>query len=227
MGVGMVSSGSPGLSAAALAALSLFALASVATADDSCFKEFAIAKLYKTKYEVCNGDNSIQSDFFEIMNVSLSAPYDRRVGKHVLWRNHQVQICLTAKATTLTKEVAFMQNAAFGYVHFPLIPITSPFCDVDKNPCTNMKPACKPGSATLVPGQEFCSCSNIAVPGAALPGLDVDVSWILMSTENEPKKSDCEVQRGTEQLAGKGKKKVVCIKIPTVIRNKPNRKKTK
>ena len=24
------------------------------------------------------------------MNVSLSAPYDRRVGKHVLWRNHQV-----------------------------------------------------------------------------------------------------------------------------------------
>ena len=144
------------------------------------------------------------------MNVSLSAPYDRRVGRHVLFRNNQVghlivlsfyhpfrycgtqpgqilldpitlrcdysfqvQVCLTAKANKLTEEVRFLQNAAFGYVLFPLIPLDSPFCDIDKNTCTNMQPACgskKPGVA-LSPGDEFCSCSNIAVPSAALPGV--------------------------------------------------------
>merc|ERR1712061_268065 len=117
-----------------------------------------------------------------------------------------------------------MQSAAFGDLHLGQLPIMSPFCDIDKNPCTNMKPACKPGNAVLVPGQEFCACSNIVVPNSALPGLDVDVSWIWMSMESEPNKSECEVQRGTEQLAGKGKKKVICIKIPTVIRNKPTPK---
>ena len=86
----------------------------------------------------------------------------------------QVQVCLTGRANTLTEKVTHLQNAAFGYVLFPLIPLDSPFCDIDKNTCTNMEPACGPDSA-LQPGQEFCTCSNIAVPGAALPG----VSWVL------------------------------------------------
>ena len=30
------------------------------------------------------------AELFELMNVSFSAPYDRGVGRHVLWRNHQV-----------------------------------------------------------------------------------------------------------------------------------------
>jgi len=222
--MGMVSSGTPFLSAAAFATLLLVALASAEMAANSCFEEYAIGRLYRTKYEVCKGDNNSKSELFELMNVSMSAPYDSGVGRHVLWRNHQVQICLTGKATTLTKEVAFMQSAAFGDVYFAQFPITSPFCDIDKNPCTYMKPACKPGSAALMPGQEFCSCSNIAVPNSALPGLYVDVSWIWMSTESEPPKSECEIQHGTEQLAGKGKKKIICIKIPTVIRNKPKPK---
>ena len=54
--------------------------------------------------------------------------------------------------------------------------------------------------------------------------LVVDVSWILMSTESEP--NECEVEHGTKQLASKGKKKVICIKIPTIIRNKPKQKPT-
>ena len=58
--VGMVLSGPPGLSAAALAVQLLIALASVVMADNSCFDEFAIARLYKTKYEVCKGDNNIE-----------------------------------------------------------------------------------------------------------------------------------------------------------------------
>jgi len=208
---------------AASAALLLAALVSTVAGDASCFKDYAIGRLYKTKYEVCNGDNTVGSEFFELMNVSLSAPYDRRVGRHVLWRNNQVQVCLTARANKLAEKVSFLQNAAFGYVLFPLIPLDSPFCDIDKNSCTNMQPACKPDAA-LVPGQEFCTCSNIAVPSAALPGLDVDITWIVMSTEKEPG-TDCEIQRGTNQLAAKGKKKLICIKIPAVIRNKPNKRK--
>lgn len=210
----------------AVHAVLVAALVSTVAGDTSCFKDYAIGRLYKTKYDVCKGDNTVGADYFDLMNVSLSAPYDRRVGRHVLWRNNQVQVCLTAKANKLTEEVRFLQNAAFGYVLFPLIPLDSPFCDIDKNTCTNMQPACgskKPGVA-LSPGDEFCSCSNIAVPSAALPGLDVDITWIVMSTEKEPG-SDCEIQRGTNQLANKGKKKVICIKIPAVIRNKPNKRK--
>ena len=52
--------------------------------------------------------------------------------------------------------------------------------------------------------------------------MDVDITWIVMSTEKEPG-TDCEIQRGTKQLAAKGKKKLICIKIPAVIRNKPNK----
>ena len=58
-------------------------------------------------------------------------------------------------------------------------------------------------------------------PSAALPGLDVDITWIVMSTEEEPGTADCEVQRGARQLAAEGKKQLICLKIPSVIRNKP------
>ena len=137
----------------------------------------------------------------------------------------QVQVCLTARANKLAEKVTFLQNAAFGYVLFPLIPLDSPFCDIDKNSCTNMQPACKPDAA-LVPGQEFCTCSSLVVPAIALPGTLVDITWIVMSTEVEQPKSDCEVMRGDEQLAAKGKKKLICINVPVIIRNKANRQRT-
>merc|ERR1719414_2181303 len=164
------------------------------------------------------------------MNVSLTAPYHLERKRHVLWRDHQVQVCISARAKTLTQKVTFLQNAAFGYVYlFGVLPLDSPFCDIDKNTCTNMQVGpqndqkCSKDAA-LQPGQEFCTCSNIAVPGAALPGLDVDITWIVMSTEKEPGK-DCETSRNTQQLAARGKKKIVCIKIPAVIRNKPKKRK--
>ena len=208
----------------------LAALVSAVEGNNSCFADYAIGKLYKTKYEVCSEDNTAHSElagaeFFDIMNVSLSAPYDPKVGRHVLWRNHQVQICLTGRANTLTEKVNFLQNAAFGYVYFPLIPLDSPFCAIDKDTCTNMQigpnnnKKCS-ADAALRPGQEFCSCSNIAVPGAALPGLHVDITWIVMSTQKEPGKN-CETSRDINQLESRGKKKLICLKIPAVIRNKP------
>ena len=86
-------------------------------------------------------------------------------------------MCISARANTLTEKVTFLQNAAFGYVYlFGLVPLDSPFCEIDKNTCTNMQigpqndQKCSKDAA-LQPGQEFCSCSNIAVPGAALPGV--------------------------------------------------------
>ena len=56
--MGMVSSGTPFLSAAAFATLLLVALASAEMAANSCFEEYAIGRLYRTKYEVCKGDNN-------------------------------------------------------------------------------------------------------------------------------------------------------------------------
>ena len=64
--------------------LLLTALVSAVAGDASCFADYAIDRLYKTKYEVCSGGNSVGSEFFEVTNVSLSAPYDRHVGRHVL-----------------------------------------------------------------------------------------------------------------------------------------------
>ena len=87
-------------------------------------------------------------------------------------------MCLSARANTLTEKVTFLQNAAFGYVQLPLLglPLDSPFCDIDKNTCTNMQigpqndQKCSKDAA-LQPGQEFCTCSNIKVPAVALPGV--------------------------------------------------------
>ena len=203
------------------------ALATISAANSSCFQDFAIGRLYRTKYEVCSGhDNSTDSEFLELLNVSLSAPFHRRLRRHVFWRFNQVQICLAVRAGNLAGDVPFLQNAAYGIP--ALIPFRTPFCDMDKDTCTNMRPACgssKPGSA-IVPGQEFCTCSNLVVPGISLPGMNVDITWIMMSTELEQPKSDCELLSGDDQLAAKGKKKLICIKIPVVIRNKPNRRRT-
>ena len=44
---------------AASAALLLAALVSTVAGNASCFADYAIGRLYKTKYEVCNGDNTV------------------------------------------------------------------------------------------------------------------------------------------------------------------------
>ena len=208
----------------AFALLLIAALAAIVVADSSCFQDFSIGRLYKTKYEVCNGH--ADNEFLELMNVSLSAPFHRRLRRHVFWRLNVVHICLAGRVGNLAGDVFFLQNAASGVP--PLIPINFNFCDMNKDTCTNMEPACgssRPGSA-LVPGQEFCTCSSLVVPAIALPGTLVDITWIVMSTEVEQHKSDCEVLRGDEQLAAKGKKKLICINVPVIIRNKPNRQRT-
>jgi len=219
--------------AATAAALLLAALVSAVEGNSSCFADYAISRLYGTKYDVCSDENTPSSElagteFFEIMNVSLTAPYHLKAKRHVLWRDHQVQVCLSARAKTLTEKVTFLQNAAFGYVYlFGVLPLDSPFCDIDKNTCTNMQVGpqndqkCSKDAA-LQPGQEFCTCSNIKVPAVAPAETNVDITWIVMSTQKEPGR-DCETSRDVKQLASRGKKKLMCIKIPAVIRNKPRK----
>merc|ERR1711978_401905 len=198
--------------------LLLAALMSAVEGNTSCFADYAISRLYKTKYDVCSEENTASSElagteFFEIMNVSLSAPYDPKARRHVFWRNHQVQVCLSARANTLTEKVTFLQNAAFGYVLFPLIPLDSPFCEIDKNTCTNMQigpqndQKCSKDAA-LQPGQEFCTCSNIKVPAIAPARTDVDITWIVMSTQKEPGR-DCETSR-TSSSWRRGAKRSSC-----------------
>ena len=43
-------------------------------------------------------------------NVSLSAPFDRRNKRHVLFRNRRVDICIHGKASTLAEPVAALQG---------------------------------------------------------------------------------------------------------------------
>ena len=106
--------------------------------DSSCFQDFATGRLYRTKYEVCNGHAG--NELVELTNVSLSAPYHRRLRRHVFWRLNQVHICIAGRAGNLTGAVPFLQNAASGIP--PLIPINFNFCDMNKDTCNNMEPAC-------------------------------------------------------------------------------------
>merc|ERR1712223_1774381 len=109
------------------------------------------------------------------------------------------------RANTLTEKVTFLQNAAFGYGQLPCLGLRldSPFCDIDKNTCTNMQigpqndQKCSKDAA-LQPGQEFCTCSNIKVPAVAPAKTDVDITWIVMSTPKEPGR-DCETSRDVKQ----------------------------
>ena len=39
------------------------ALVSTVAGDTSCFKDYAIGRLYKTKYDVCKGDNTVGCKF--------------------------------------------------------------------------------------------------------------------------------------------------------------------
>ena len=53
---------------------------------------------------------------------------------------------------------------------------------------------------------------------------DVDIQWVVMTSETEVKQSDCESERDFDALAAKGKKQIVCMEIPVVIRNKTRRR---
>ena len=47
----------------AVLAVLVAALVSTVAGDTSCFKDYAIGRLYKTKYDVCKGDNTVGCKF--------------------------------------------------------------------------------------------------------------------------------------------------------------------
>jgi hypothetical protein len=87
--------------------------------------------------------------------------------------SHQVEICISGKATNLVQPVVALQNSAHGIAHIILIPINTPFCEISKDGCLDMTPACgsKEVGMAIVPGQDFCMCSHLEVPSIAPPGV--------------------------------------------------------
>jgi hypothetical protein len=48
--------------------------------------------------------------FSELFNVTMTAHFDRRVKRHVLFRNRQVQICVSGRATNLEASTPHIQG---------------------------------------------------------------------------------------------------------------------
>ena len=59
----------------------------------------------------------ISADFFELMNVSLSAPYNFQDKKHVLWINHQVGRSVGLSVLPSTHFHPSVNLLSFGVVH--------------------------------------------------------------------------------------------------------------
>ena len=145
-------------------------LTEAAATVDSCFKD---PWLQKANYSTCPGNK------FTLDIVDISTTYHTKLHRHVLFKNDVVSFCISGKATGVPGDVLYLQNSVHGSVRVKLdIPllgnvldqgINTPFCDIDKDGCTQLTPACgsiKPGVA-LVKDQEFCYCSTLQVPSWA------------------------------------------------------------
>jgi hypothetical protein len=92
----------------------------------------------------------------------------------------QIEICISGKVSPdLPHPVKAVQHSCHGVAYIILIPIPYAFCDIVKDGCLDMTPACgsKEEGVALVPGQDFCMCSELEVPTIAPPGVSKKIKY--------------------------------------------------
>merc|ERR1712130_120113 len=168
------------------------------------------AKFWKTKFSDCGSILSIADAITG--SVTMTAPFNRKTGRHVLGKGKEVEICIEGTLppnSGLSPPFAGLKNQAHGKLEVAgvTVPVPVEFCSVNYNGCVGATPAC--GDMKL--GDKVKLCSSLTVPTES-PDVDVEVTWkVLVDNQYEDK---CETEYDVNTLKGRGKLPLVCINIP-------------
>lgn len=167
------------------------------------------AKFFKTKFKDCGSILNIEDALAG--SVTMTAPFNRRTGRHILGKGKEVEICIngTLPTTGLSLPFAGLKNQAHGKLEVGALTVPLPveFCGVQYNGCLGASPAC----GAMGPGQAVQLCSSLTVPTES-PDVDVEVTWKVLTDSNfQPK---CETEFDIGVLRDRGHQPLVCITIP-------------
>jgi len=169
----------------------------------------AQARFFKTKFNDCGSILNIEDALAG--SVSMTAPFNRKTGRHILGKGKQVEICIngTLPSSGLNLPFAGLKNQAHGKIEVgPLtVPLPVEFCAVEYDGCRGASPACQ----EMGPGQAIQLCSSLTVPTES-PDVDVEVTWKVLTDSNF--KPVCEPEFDLAKLRSKGHLPLVCISIP-------------
>lgn len=167
------------------------------------------AKFFKTKFEDCGSILNIEDALAG--SVVMTAPFNRRTGRHILGKGKQVEICIngTLPSSGLSLPFAGLKNQAHGKLEVGALTVPLPveFCGVEYDGCRGASPACQ----AMGPSQPVQLCSSLTVPTES-PDVDVEVTWKVLTDSNfQP---TCETEFDLAALKRKGHLPLVCITIP-------------
>merc|ERR1711862_1040880 len=134
--------------------------------------------------------------------VTITAPFNKRTGRHILGKGKNVQICING--TVLENSVplpvagAALKNSAHGKLELGGLTVDG---------CPGASPSCP----SIKYGEDLQLCSALTVPTAS-PDVDVEVTWKVL--REEVADPTCEKEFDLGRLKEKGKLPLVCIQIP-------------
>jgi len=168
------------------------------------------AKFWKTKFSDCGSILNIADAITG--SVTMTAPFNRKTGRHVLGKGKEVEICIEGTLppnSGLSPPFAGLKNQAHGKLEVAgvTVPVPVEFCSVNYNGCVGATPAC--GDMKL--GDKVKLCSSLTVPTES-PDVDVEVTWKVLVENNFQDRCETEFDVGTLRRAGKPA--LVCINIP-------------
>merc|ERR1712127_902355 len=171
---------------------------------------------FKAKFEDCGSILDISPAIQG--SVSITAPFNRKTKRHVLFKGASVEICING---TIPSNAALpvvgqgLKNSAHGQliVLGLEVPLAVPFCDVSLNACAGASPACD----QMQPGSEVRLCSSLQVPTQS-PDTDVNVTWKVLREETAD--TNCESTFQLQGLRQKGKTALACLKIPARVQSR-------
>lgn len=189
--------------------------------------------MFKTKFANCGSRLTIAPIRRNVPGpVTISAPFDRKEKKQLLFKNRKIRICINATipaidgkrlpAPIITR--SGLVNSAHGGLH-PFRDIPIHFCEINKNGCDGITPAGpQPGlcPASLSEGDNVQFCSSLTVPTIAPTGAVVDVTWKVLREPprgGDPRGKTCQTDYWPENHVP-----LVCIKMTSIIRDPPPRR---
>jgi len=144
-------------------------------------------------------------------SVTITAPFNKRTGRHILGKGKNVEICINGKMleNSVPLPVTYLKNSAHGKLELGglTVPLPVEFCDLTLDGCPGATPSCK----NMTYGDDVQLCSALQVPTAS-PDVDVEVTWKVL--REEVADPSCEKEFDLGRLKQKGKLPLVCIQIP-------------
>merc|ERR1712079_326965 len=129
------------------------------------------AKFFRTKFSNCGSILSIEDA--TAGSVTMTAPFNRRTGRHVLGKGRNVEICINGTLPSSGLRLQF-------------------------DGCVGASPSC----ADMQPGQDIQLCSNLVVPTES-PDVDVEVTWKVLIDNAYKDECETEFDVGNLRSQGK------------------------